>query len=1076
MLLAQFIYLLEAFMKHISELVFVMFLPAVLAMGQAITGSITGVVRDTTGAVIPQAQVTATNQATGISRATVTNGAGNYTLPFLNPGTYAVTGRARGFRATLVTGLSVAVEQTTNVNLTMVVGSTRTQVSVTAAPALVQTTTSDLGQVIGSTQVEELPLNGRLFEQLAFTVAGSVPAQYGNGDSAEDPAAAGAQGPLEPSVNGITANGGDWYMIDGVRDMDTGNGYITYSPPVDAIEEFKVETSDPEAQYGSFGGAIINVVIKSGTNQLHGELFEFLRDDALNAKDLFATLKPAYHGNQFGGAIGGPIKKNKLFFFLDFQQFLLHQGEPNLISVPTVAMRNGNLSGQTPAYNPSTGQPFPGNIITGINPIAERVANLFPLPNLPGITSNYDQNTVDTENQPEGDLKVDWQISPANHVFARESLSERTYTSPSPGNVFMMGGPYSRTLNQIPSAGWTHIFSPYVVNDFRVGYTRAWLLEFPNDHGIDENDIVGLPNGNLPGIFGSGIAQFNVPGYESTGDPGWPGEHDYNIGDITDGLTIERGSHSVKAGADLEHVSMVDTNPQDDPRGIINFNGDVTSNNGAAGTGNPYASFLLGYPEEVLRDNVVVVPRDTMLDFGPYAQDDWKITRNLTLNYGLRWDLFTPAFESSNREANFNETTGLMQFASSGNRGPNINTNYGNVSPRIGLAYSPGRSGRTAIRAAYGISTFNGVYGANGGTLERNYPFFPITDLLTPTPFQPFYSLSQGLPVPQTIPYVAAETFTPPPGTDIFEMDPNFKENRVENWNVSVQRQLSRGFGLTVAYVGTHGYDLFRSMNLNQAAPGPGNLTARLPFYNIDPNVQQVNARNGNGFSRYNGLQATLQGRYHGLNLLAAYTWSHDIDDISNQLDPYVDALNIGNSNNDVPQNFVFSYVYDLPFGSGMRFGSGARGVVASLMSGWQTSGILTLRGGYPEEVTVASSTLNNGGPGNVPNLTCPVSYPKLLNEWFGTSCFSTPALYTFGDAGISPIYAPGVREWDMSLAKETRVTERVHLRIEGDFFNITNTPELGTPSTTYGTPEFGSITSIALPERIIQLGAKVEF
>lgn len=1056
-------------------------LPAAKALAQAITGTLSGTVRDVSGEAIQGASITVTNTGTGISQQTAADKQGNYTVPNLAPGGYTLTGTAAGFNTVTVNDIVVRVQESTRVSLTLKPGAVHTTVAVNASPAMVQTTSSDLGVVIGSKEAESLPLNGRLFEQLIMIVPGAVPAQFGNGDQSENPAAAGSVGPQNASVDGLPW-AGDYYMIDGVHDSEPGNGYVTITPPLDSIQEFKVETSNPQAEYGSFGGAIINVTSKSGTNKFHGEGFEFLRNTALNANDYFAQSKLPYHSNQFGALLGGPIVRNKLFFFMDFQQLLLNQGQPYLISVPTPLMRKGHLTeaGQTQAYDPSTGLPFTNNIIpqNEINPIAQRVANLFPQPNLPGIFNNYAINEVNTENVPQFDVRVDWQINSKDHIFAKESYAGRTFTSPSPGNVFMFGGPYSNSSNHTPVLGWTHIFSPTAINDVRLGYMRFYLTEFANSYGIDENNNLGIPNGNLPQYPDtSGIAQFNVAGYYSTGDPGYVNSlHDTNIYDLTDGLTLIRGNHTIKIGADIQHSSFTDTNPQNDPRGIFNFDGNVTSNQGANNTGNPYASFLLGYPASVVRDLVLETPRVLTWYLGPYVQDDWIVNPHLTINYGLRWDLFTHPVEAFNKQSNFNMQTGLLQFASSSNRGPNVDNIYTNFGPRVGLAYSP-NGGSTAFHAAYGMSYFNDVFGANGGTLERNYPFFPTVNLVTPNPFAPFYSISQGLPVPQTTPYRPGETFSPPPGTNVFEVDRNFKVDEAEVWNMNVQQQITSGMAFTLAYVGTHGLHLFRDLQLNQAVPGPGSLPQTLPFYKIAPNVQNMDARNGNGFSRYNGLQAKLEARYsNGLYFLASYTWSKNIDDVSYILYPYIDRLNTGLSSNDMRHVFNFSYSYELPFGTGKRFLNRGR-IVPNLVGGWSINGITVFHSGFPEVALVASTTLNNNGPENVPDLTCPgVSYPKSVNEWFNTSCFSNPPLYTFGNAGTAPVTAPGVDNWDFSLAKVTQLKAGTAFRIEGDFFNVFNNPHFGTPDMQFGTPGFGTISYDQLPPRIIQLGAKLTF
>lgn len=1049
---------------------------AVPAGAQVTYGTLTGTVFDTSGAAVSNAAITVTADATNASFKTKTSGDGIYTVPDVAPGTYTVSASAPGFNVEVAKNAVVSVQQTTRVDLVLKPGSVETQVTVNALPPLVQTTSSDLGEVIDNQQAAKLPLNGRFFEQLVTIVPGAVAA--GNSDSAEDPAAGGSVGSIQASVNGMPFQG-EYIMIDGVHDSEPGNGYLTVTPPLDSIQEFKVETADPQAEYGSFGGAIVNLSIRSGTNQFHGELFEFVRNNDLNATDYFALTKSPYHSNQFGGTFGGPILRNKLFFFMDYQQLLQNAGSTYLISVPTANMRNGILTGQTQAYNPQTGLPYANNIITNINPIAQAVANIYPLPNLPGDVNNYDTNVVTSENLPQFDVKGDWQLTQKDHIFARETFAQRAYTSPSPGNRFLQGGPYSNSQNHAPAIGWDHIFSPNFLNDFRFGYMRFYLTEFGNDYGVNENNALGIINGNLPGLPDtSGIATFNIPGYYSTGDPGWVNsEHVTNEFQFSDDVTMIRGRHTIKAGIGYTYQTFVDTNPQDDPRGIFSFDGNVTSNQGANNTGNPFASFLIGNPSSVLRDLVTDTPRVITQDVGPYVQDDWRVNQRLTLNIGLRWDLYTHPVEAFNKQANLNLQTGLLQFASPSNRGPNVDNNYTNFGPRVGFAYSLDNRGRTAVRGAFGMSSFNGTYGANGGTLERNYPFFPIVDLNTPTPFTPFYSLSQGLPVPVLTPYSPGAIFTPPPGTNVFEIDRNFKQDQAQVWNLSVQRQVTNAIGMTVAYVGTHGSHIYRDLQLNQATPGPGDLTTRLPFYTIDPNLQNVDARNGNGDTHYNGLQTKFEGRFsNGFYFLGAYTFSKTTDNTDNVLDPYIGTLNNGLASTDIPNNAVITYTYPLPFGRDQRFLNHG-GIASAVAGGWSANGITTFQNGEPLHITTASSGLNNNGPSNVPDRTCSsVSYPKTVTEWFDTGCFANPPLYTFGNAGNTPVRSPGVQNWDLSLAKDTGFRENLHLKVEADFFNVWNHPHFGSPNNTFGTGNFGSITSDSLPPREIQLGAKLSF
>ena len=877
-------------------------------------------------------------------------------------------------------------------------------------------------------------------------------------------------------------------MVDGVHNTEPLNAFISITPPLDSVEFFKVETSNPNAEYGSFGGAIVNLTIKSGTNAFHGEVFEFLRNQDLNARDFFAQTRSPYKSNQFGGTFGGPIIKNKLFFFVDYQQLQERQGVTNVLSVPTALQRQGILTegNQAPIYDPLNGQLFPNRTVPAnrIDPVDQKVAALFPLPNLPGLSNNYVDNTVNKVSAPQGDIKIDFNPTEHDHIFGRESAAHKDYASPSPGNMYMMGGPNSTAFNQNAVIGWDRTITPAMVNQARVGFNRFNVVDLANTYGINVNNDLGIPNGNIPGLaYTSGIAQFNITGFTSTGDPGWTNaKRIANIFDYSDTLSWIRGKHSLKFGADIQRIQATLTNSQDDPRGIFNFNGNYTSNQGAAGTGNPFASFLLGDPNYVARDFVNTVPAVRMTFAGVFVQDDYRITPSLTLNLGLRWDLFTRPVEKYNRQSNFDLNTGLIDVASSSNPGPNVDNSYKNFGPRVGLAYSPD-GGRTAIRAAYGISYFPDNFGATGGTLERNYPFFLLNRLNSPTPFTPFRSVSgNGLLAPIAVPYTPGGTLTPPQGLGVFLVAKNFHQDAAQVWNFSIQRQLPGDMMFSVAYVGTHGLHLYRDLQLDQSLPGPGAISPRLPFYSIAPNIPTIDQRNGDGTSHYNALQAKMEKRFsHGLSFLASYTFSKTMDNTTTILYPYNDKLNYSLSQGfklvDIPQNFVFSYVYELPFGKGKGLANWP-GVAGHLVSGWSINGITTFQAGQPLWVTVANNLLNNNGGSNSANITCShVSMPKHVSQWFDTSCFANPAAYTFGNGGVGHVRGPGINNTDFSLAKETALgSESRRLRVEADFFNLINTALFSNPNTTLGNSAFGTIGGDRLPPRLIQIGAKFQF
>jgi len=1052
---------------------------------QVITGTVVGTVRDASGAAVLGAKISVKNLATGVVQSTVSNSEGNYTLTNVPPGTYDLSAQMTGFSTAVSPKTEVQVQQTTRVDFTLTPGSTTTEVTVVATAPLVQSTTSDLGHVVESRQIQALPLNGRLFEQLVTIVPGTI--QAGWSDFAENPSAAGAVTPTQAVVNGLPWSG-NYYMVDGVHNTEPLNAFISITPPLDSIDSFKVETSNPNAEYGSFGGAIVNLAIKSGTNAFHGEVFDFLRNEDLNARDFFAQTRAPYKSNQFGGTFGGPIVKNKLFFFTSYQQLQERQGQTNVLTVPTPLQRQGILTedGQGTIYDPVTGQPFSNQTIptNRIDPVALKVANLFPLPNQPGFVNNYVDNTVNKVSAPQGDIKIDLIATNRDHLFGRESAAHKDYTSPSGGNMYMMGGPNSTAFNQNAVVGWDHTFSPTMVNEGRFGYNRFNVVDFANTYGLDVNNQLGIPNGNIPGLpYTSGIAQFNIAGYSSTGDPGWTNaKRIANIFDWTDTFSWVHGKHTVKFGGDIQRIQSTLTNSQDDPRGIFNFNANYTSNQGAGGSGNAFASFLLGDPNYVARDFVNTIPAVRMTFAGFFVQDDFRINQKLTINLGLRWDIFTNPVEKYNRQSNFDPQTGLIDVASPNNRGPDVDTYYKNFGPRVGLAYSPD-GGKTAIRAAFGMSYFPDNFGATGGTLERNYPFFLLNRLNSPTPFTPFWSISaNGLLAPISVPYTPGGTLAPPAGLGVFYISQNFKQDQAQVWNFSIQRQLPADTMFSVAYVGTHGVHLYRDLQLNQSLPGPGPIGPRLPFYSIAPNIPTVDQRNGDGMSRYNALQVKVEKRFsHGLSFLASYTFSKTMDNTTTILYPYNDQLNYALSQGfklvDVPQNFVLSYVYELPLGNGKAWAHYS-GVAGRLVGGWSLNGITTFQSGQPLFITVANNLLNNNGGSNAANITCSsVATPKQVNQWFDTTCFANPPAYTFGNGGVGHVRGPGLNNTDFSLAKDTLLSaERLRLRVEADFFNVFNTAHFGNPNTTFGNSNFGVISGDRLPPRLIQLGAKFQF
>jgi hypothetical protein len=1043
------------------------------APAQTTRGTITGTVTDSSGAAVPGITVTVIHTATGIGTSAQTDREGTYTIPLLASGTYQATVEQSGFKKYLRGGIVVQIAQTTRLDIPLQVGDMSEAVEVVAEAPLVRSTTAELGQVIEMKQIQALPLNGRFFQHLITMTPGAMPF-YGRGDSAENASAGGAKVATAHTVNGMPWSGNN-YLMDGVVNNEMQNAYVNITPPLEAIQEFKVQTNNPTAEFGVFGGAAVNLSLRSGTNELHGSLFNYARHDALNSRSFFAPVKAPYKSNQFGGTIGGPILKNKAFFFGDYQGMRLDQGRTEVLTVPTALMRQGIFTEvRDVIYDPLTGQPFPGNVIPAsrINPITRQVANtVYPAPNRPGLVNNYVENNVITQDINAGDARVDYRVSERTALMARFSMSRRHYDEPAPGNIFM-GANNADNRNYNGVVGYTQTIGSNKFAEFRVGYNRYWVHQYAEDFGIDKNNELGIPNGNLPQYpESSGIASFRPSGFANTGSPGTTNA--IRVGttyNLTGNLSWIRNSHNFKVGADARIVSGAVSNPQTQPQGRFNFDRNYTSNRGASGTGHSVASFLLGFPSSIQRDVVDTWPLIHRNFVGVFVQDDFRVNRKLSLQLGLRWDLMTPPVHGENRQSNFSPTDGLIHLASADNRGPDRKTQLGYFAPRVGLAYSPD-SGKTALRAAFGMSYFADNFGASGGTSERNYPFFQQVDIALPQ-FGSTRSVSDGLPT--FTPVALAPTLQPPAGFAVFYIPNDFHEDTAKMWNVGVQRELGWNTVVDVSYVGTRGTYIFRSFNVNVPMPGPGNIQPRRPYFAVAPTITTINQRDGSGSTWYNALQVKLDKRFsHGLQALVAYTYSKTEDNVvSKSLHPSLELRQRGASKVlDIPHIFTASATYELPFAKD------AAGLARTLAAGWAVSAITIYHSGDPLDARVSASQLNTGS-GNWPDVTCDpmANAPRTVQQWFDTSCFAGPAQYQFGNYRIGDARGPTVFNTDVSLSKKTAIGRRsLELRI--DVFNVFNRAHFANPAVNnFGTAAFGTISNTRLTPREAQIGVKFLF
>jgi hypothetical protein len=1072
-----------------------------LAFSQASTAVLNGVIHDPSGAIIPGALVTVTNTQTGVASTVTSDAEGNFVAPFLLPGLYRVSVEKAGFKKSVREGITLLVGDTIRVSFTLAVGSVSDTATVTGEAPLIKVDTSEIGQVVEQKSIEELPLNsatGRNFTALMTLIPGAVRTNpVGVFDA--------PQGNSSFAVNGQRDSENN-YMVDGADNNEVLEAIVTILPPPEALSEFKIQTNNYSAEFGRAGGAVISVDTRSGTNELHGSAFEFVRNSAFSGRGPFdpATLPPLRQ-NEYGLTLGGPIKKNKTFLFGDWEGFRQSSGTTYIGSVPTANQRNGvflTSEGAGTIYDPTTQAPFANNTIpsTRINSVGKALLNLFPLPNLPGtvspgngVANNYTGPVVQTQTVNRGDVRFDTTLTSKNSMFLRYSIFD-AFTALPPLFGPVATGNIPGSPGQGPSRDQSvvlsdiHTMTPNLINEARFSYSRIADTYFPYDYGQNIATQLGIPNINVFGPISTGLPIIAISGLTSLGTVGpIPAIRYENSFQFVDNITWIHGRHHIKFGADIRRIradfyqiSLAS------PRGQFNFDQNYTSNNGAARTGLGIASALLGLPATESRGVIYDFPSNRTTEPFFFFQDDFKVTQNLTLNLGVRYELYFPPTDAFNNQSNFDLQNGQMLLAGrNGNSSALVNLDGNNVAPRFGFAYAAGS--KTAIRGGYGISYFPDKFGATGGTLNDNYPFISLQTVTPPSIYvpSPQYSISNGIPSPvipnlnqASIPLIGSATY----------FDPNYKIGYVQSWNITVQRQISKDTVLDVSYVGNKGTHLFGNnhFNLNEPMPGPGAIIPRQPYYPINPLATNINLRDSSEWSNYNALQAKFQKRLgQGFWLLTSYAWAKSIDDAATSYNPLNwDGVTKGPSANDFTHSVTVSSLYEIPIGrKRLLFGNMNRALDA-VIGGWQVNGIYTFRTGTPSTATLssglASAEVNTGSSDRPDQIASASISNHTLAQYFNTASFiALPAAsYVFGNAGRDTIRGPSFSNLDCSLFKNFMIMERFKLQFRGEFFNVANHPNYGQPGTTFGTATFGTITSLAgnATMRQIQLGLKLLF
>jgi len=1071
-----------------------------VACANAQTGAIQGVVQDQSEAAIVGARVVVVNLDTGLRRETTTNETGFYTAPSLPVGWYKVTATAPGLAAAEVPKLKLDVNQTARIDFSLKPGAVTESIYVTAAAALLDSETSTVGQVIENKRIVEMPLNGRNYLELARLAAGTTAAR-GSRPEGEGVFSAGGQHGYQVQVN-----------VDGVDNSLTYSGgpigfeAQAVKPSVDAVGEFRVVTNNLSAEYGNRMGGQVFVNIKSGTNELHGSLFEFLRNSNLDGTNFFAnragSSKPPYRQNQFGGTVGGPIRKDRTFFFGSFEGTRTRLGQSYTATVPVEEVRNGDFNRIRPVYDPATTvgtptsftrQPFPGNVIpkNRWDPLFPKLLALYPLPTDPTkIANNHFYSGSESNNVNTYDVKGDHNISSASRVSVRYSRRDRDRYQPGPLPMPADGGLATTTVIDGNSIAGIHTYTinPTLTNEFRLGVTDMdTRFDIPYDKPLfEEYGIKGIPKTNLKSSNDHGLTRFTPAGYTEIGSRSfWPNTNNLRSYQFADTMFKNWGKHTVRFGGEFRREEVF-RNAARFARGQFNFAREFTANPANRGaTGDGMAEFMLGWASggTIGNENGEYLVASM---FAAFVQDDWKLTPNLTINLGLRYDIFfAPRFPDgkvSTFELDF-QNLGPNARLKQIRFGPNechCDNDLNNFAPRVGFAWRATRG--TVVRSGAGI-----IY-ARPDSLQIQWargqnqaPDFVEIGFGTLDRITPRLILKDGFP-----PVQLPATEVPGPNAVGIDAPPRFLPTQYSaQWFFDVQRELPFDTLFTLGYNGNGTRKLLGSLNYNipydiQPSPMPVNNLRLWPFYN------SVNRQVPFGNLSYHGMVAKAEKRFSkGLTFLASYTWSHAIDNLdevgngegTGALKVWDRSLERGNSLTDIRHMFVFSGTYELPLGRGKTFLNGIPRALDLLLGGWQFSGIFSRSSGQSFTVVTSGGITNAGGadrPIRIGNGNLPKDQ-RSIDRWFDLSAFQVQPRYTYGNSGRNILYGPSHTNLDFSLAKSFRVKERFRLQFRAEAFNASNTPAFGNPNANITSAGAGAISSAGDPRRI-QFALKLLF
>ena len=1066
------------------------------------TATITGIVKDASGAIVPNATVTVTNVQTNISVRTETDDAGAYVVPSLRPGEYSVTAERSGFPRIVRSGITLQVAQVARIDITLQAGQLAETVEVVAAASLLETQTSSRGLVIDQKKILDLPLNGRDYNQLALLSPGVLP-------GTPRLASVNFKGVLNVNGNRTFNN---VFLLDGVDNISYSNSFRgenvqLVQPSIEALQEFKIQTNAYSAEFGRSSGAVVNATIKSGTNTVRGSVYEFLRDDALDANNFFSNAlgapKPKRKRNQFGAAIGGPLVRNRTFWFADYEGLRDEEGVPRVRQVPTPAEKAGLFS--TAVFDPfAAGRPAFSQNAQGQwviprdrwDPVGAAIVALIPDPNVPGSTIHASTPVTDTR-QDQFDVRIDHQFAPALTFFGRYSFVDTLTFRPAPlpglaegsfNDAFGSNDNRSQGL----ALGLTWTVSSNLVADIRFGYARGDYYTNPPNFGIDGAAEIGLRNVPTDPRIVGGVPKIQIQGFDAVGrhtsTPQFQTPRSWNPRGT---FSWTRGAHFVKFGGEFLHVETR-INDLNATIGRISFENRFT--NRAVG------DLLLGLPVRLDLTSFSVMDQGQDMQFY-FIQDDYRISPKLTANLGLRYEYATPPVEKNNQFANFDPETGTMIFAKDGSvyERALIHPDRNNFAPRIGFAYTPWT--RIVVRGGYGVFFTHTVRQGREGLLGFNPPYLVDNTVQTgvtgaaavasAAPFQ----LRNGYPSGLLDPTALSSTVMRR------AQDPHQRTPYIQQYNFGFQYELWPDVVVDIAYVGNKGTKLNGFRNLNQRAvivnPDGSHAAGARPY----PAFGDIQWMENRVNSSYKSLQTRLEKRFSkGLTGMVSYTWGKALTDAPDHISTSGGGAGVDtgvfrepqDSNNlraergpaefDIEHRFVASYIWELPFGHGRRFGSGWNKATDFVLGGWQVTGIHVLQSGLALTATLTGSAVTNlGGERRArPNLVGEPELPeseRTLQRWFNTDAFAVfnPAPQAFGNAGVGIMRGPGLANFDFTFAKNFNISDRRYIQFRTELFNAFNHPNFGPPNIARDSSGFGQILT-AGNARIIQFGLKFYF